>query len=80
MFVDVTGERLEQVRFDGAGCTVSQVAADVVAELAQGRSVADARGLALEAVLGVLGRELVQTRFDCAGLALRTLHRALASA
>src|SRR5919204_6118727 len=78
MFADVEAERVQRVRFEGAGCTVSQVAADVTAELAEGRSVTEARALGLEAVLSVLGRELVQTRFDCAGLALRSLQQALA--
>jgi nitrogen fixation NifU-like protein len=79
MFAVVEGEQLERVTFDGAGCTVSQVAADLVAELAEGQPVGQVEALQLEDVLAALGPDLVRTRLDCAGLALRTLQRALAA-
>jgi nitrogen fixation NifU-like protein len=80
MFADVEAERVQRVRFEGSGCTVSQVAADVVAELAEGQSIAAAGALDLEAILGVLGRDVVRTRLDCARLALRCLQQALGPA
>ena len=78
MFADVAGGRVTRVRFEGAGCTVSQAAADVVAELAEGQLLASAQALELGAVLDRLGRDLVRTRLDCVGLGLSTLQRALA--
>jgi nitrogen fixation NifU-like protein len=77
LFVDVHGEYLRHVTFEGSGCTVSQVAADVVAELAEGQAVSSVSALQLRDVLDVLGPELVQTRLDCAELALRALHQVL---
>jgi nitrogen fixation NifU-like protein len=77
MFAEVGGGRVTRVAFDGVGCTISQVAADVVAELAEGQSLSAAGSLRLDQVLGVLGPEVVRTRLDCASLALRTLQQAI---
>jgi nitrogen fixation NifU-like protein len=78
MFVEVDGDRLARVSFTGAGCTISQVAADVTAELAEGRSLARLAELDVAAVVdGLGGRALVGSRFDCAGLGLWTLRRAV---
>jgi nitrogen fixation NifU-like protein len=77
MYAEVRDEHLQRVTFEGWGCTVSQVAADVVAELAEGHSVAAVGALELADVLDVLGHDLVQTRLDCAGLALRALQQVL---
>lgn len=76
MFVDVAGDQVVRAVFDGAGCTISQAAADVTAELAEGRSVHEVHALGLDDVLEQLGP--VRTRLECAGLGLLTLQRALA--
>ena len=77
MFVTIEDERLTRVSFDGSGCTISQAAADVTAEMAEGLSLAQARDLDVDAVLDRLGRDAVRTRLDCASLGLHTLHHAL---
>jgi nitrogen fixation NifU-like protein len=77
MFVLVESERLIHVRFEGAGCTISQAAADLVAELAEGQSVSSVKALELDAVMQRIGLDVIRTRRDCASLALRTLQRAL---
>jgi len=79
MYALVEDDALAKVRFEGSGCTISQAAADVTAELAEGLTVRDALAMDLEAVLDQLGHHAVQTRLDCAGLGLQTLHRALRS-
>jgi len=77
MFVTVEDERLVHVTFDGHGCTISQTAADVTAELAEGLDLTAALDLDTDAVLDRLGRDAVRTRIDCASLGLHTLHHAL---
>jgi nitrogen fixation NifU-like protein len=76
-FALLANDRLERVTFDGGGCTISQAAADLVAELADGESVASIRALSLTSLLDRLGRQAVGSRLDCAGLGLRTLQDAL---
>jgi nitrogen fixation NifU-like protein len=77
MFADIESGRLARVAFQGAGCTISQAAADVLAELAEGQPVAAIRAMHVQAVLDRLGPETVRTRLDCAGLGLLSLQRAL---
>jgi NifU-like protein involved in Fe-S cluster formation len=74
IFASVTCDRLEQVRFEGYGCTLSMAAADVLAELAEGERL---EALRLDALLDRLGRTTVGARLDCAGLAFSTLQQAL---
>jgi nitrogen fixation protein NifU and related proteins len=74
MYVEVVDGVAQRVTFDGSGCTISQAAADLTAELAEGKSVASVSGLRLEHVLARLG---ATARVDCASLGLQTLQRAL---
>jgi nitrogen fixation NifU-like protein len=78
MYAQVDAERLVRVTFDGGGCTISQAAADLTAELAEGQAVAAVRLLGIDDVLERLGK-VVQTRIDCAALGLHGLQRALAA-
>jgi nitrogen fixation NifU-like protein len=73
MFTLVHEDRL-RVRFEGGGCTISQAAADVVAELADGQPVDSARHIDLDTVLERLGRQNVGSRLDCVSVGLRALH------
>jgi nitrogen fixation NifU-like protein len=79
MYAQLDDEQLVRVAFDGSGCTISQAAADLTAELAEGQSTAAIRALGIDAVLERLGREVVQTRLECATLGLQSLQRALAA-
>jgi nitrogen fixation NifU-like protein len=74
MFADVQGDVVTRVSFEGAGCTISLAAADLVAELAEGQSVTAVAGMRPH---DVLEPGLVRTRLDCASLALRTLQQAI---
>jgi acylphosphatase len=75
MYVSVHDGMVETVRFEGRGCTISQAAADLTAELAEGLASSAALRLSPADVLSRLGG--TTTRLDCASLALTTLQRAL---
>ncbi|HET6316329.1 MAG TPA: acylphosphatase [Chloroflexota bacterium] len=77
MYASVRDGAVERVRFDGGGCTISQAAADIAAELAEGRALESVQRLQLSDVLERLGET---TRPDCASLGLHTLQQALAAA
>lgn len=72
-------ERVEQVGWIGSGCTISQAAASVVAELVnEGHSTLDEiLELSYEDLIDNLGRDVVSTRPRCATLALGTLKAAV---
>ena len=75
MYARVQEGVLSRVSFEGSGCTISQAAADLLAEHAEGHSIDAVARLVLE---DVLGHDIVRTRVDCASLALRTLQQAIA--
>lgn len=70
------GERIEDVSFEGEGCTISQAAASIVTEKVLGKTLAEVNGLNHELVVDEMGREVVANRLRCATLALNTVKAA----
>jgi nitrogen fixation NifU-like protein len=75
---DAAGAGLAGLSFEGRGCTISQAAADLLCERLQTAPLSDIDALDDQAVLDLLGREVVRARPRCATLALNTLKSALA--
>ena len=76
--VQVTNDTIETVRFTGDSCAICTASADVVAELATGRSTRDAAGLGTGEVLEVLRSDVKPTRMRCVTLPISVLGMALA--
>jgi nitrogen fixation NifU-like protein len=72
--------RLEAVRFVGDSCAICTASADVLAELAQGRTLAGAAALTTRDVLDVLQADIRPTRMRCVTLPLTVLGQALGEA
>ena len=70
--VDANG-RIERAAFEGEGCTIALAAASYVTEMVQGMSLAAVDELSYEPLFDQLGRDILQTRPQCATLALGTL-------
>src|SRR5487761_398703 len=68
---------VEQVSFEGEGCTISMAAASYVTELTQGMTLDEIERLSFETLIDNLGREVVMTRPTCATVALRTLKKGI---
>jgi nitrogen fixation protein NifU and related proteins len=64
---------VEQVSFEGEGCTISMAAASYVTELVQGMTLDQVEDLSFETLIDDLGREVVMARPTCATVALGTL-------
>lgn len=64
---------LQEVRFSGQGCSISQAAASMLCEHVQGLPLDRIKTLGREDVLEMLGIELGPVRLKCALLALKTL-------
>lgn len=69
--------RVEDVRFDGEGCTISMAAASYVTELVTGMTLDEVDALSPETLMDDLGREVVMTRPTCATVGLGTLKKGL---
>ena len=65
--------KIEEIHWEGEGCTISRAAASYVTELTQGMTAQEVENLSFEDLMEQLGRELVMTRPTCATLALGTL-------
>lgn len=64
---------IQEARFDGHGCAISQASADLLLESIQGKSLEEVRGLSKDDVLDLLGIELGAVRLKCALLSLKVL-------
>lgn len=67
--------KLEDIGWEGEGCTISRAAASYVTELVEGLTPDEIEALSFEDLMDQLGRELVMTRPTCATLALGTLKK-----
>ena len=71
------GETIDEVKFSGRGCAISQAATSMLTELVQGRTAAEVAALPKEELLEELGIPLTPIRLKCALLGLGVLKVAL---
>jgi nitrogen fixation NifU-like protein len=64
---------VEEVRFDGHGCAISQAAASMTSDEVKGMKVEELLRLDREFVLELLGIDISATRMKCALLSLKVL-------
>ena len=63
--------KIEDVKWEGKGCTISQVSADILADLVKGKTLEEARGLEKKKLIDELGIELSPMRIKCALLSYK---------
>jgi len=78
--LQIEGDRVTEVRFQGRGCAISQASASMLSEMIEGKTVQEVIQLGKEDILDTLGIEISPARTKCAFLCLRVLHRSLALA
>jgi nitrogen fixation NifU-like protein len=71
------GETIEDVRFEGRGCAISQAATSMLTDLVKGRKAEDVATLPKEELLDEVGIQLTPIRLKCAILGLGVLKVAL---
>ena len=71
------GETLEDVKFTGRGCAISQAATSMLMEMVQGKSATEVAALSREDLLEEVGIPLSPIRLKCAILGLGVLKVAL---
>jgi nitrogen fixation protein NifU and related proteins len=68
---------IDDVRFDGHGCSISLASASMLAERLKGMPLEEAKKLSKEDILEALGIELGPVRLKCALLSLKVLKGAI---
>ncbi len=71
------GETIDEVKFSGRGCAISQAATSMLTELVQGRTATEVATMPRDELLDELGIPLTPMRLKCALLGLTTLRIAL---
>ena len=68
---------IDEVKFSGRGCAISQAATSMLMEMVQGRAASEVASLTKDDLLEELGIPLTPVRLKCAILGLTTLKLAL---
>jgi nitrogen fixation protein NifU and related proteins len=75
--VALDGDTIEDVRFRGRGCAISQAATSMLTELVKGRTVSEVAEMPRDELLEEVGIPLTPVRLKCALLGLGVLKVAL---
>lgn len=73
MQIRVRDGKIDDLRFKGRGCAISQASASMLTELAKGKTLDDIKALGKEDVLNMLGIDPGPTRIKCALLGLKVI-------
>jgi nitrogen fixation protein NifU and related proteins len=71
------GDTIEEVKFSGRGCAISQAATSMLTDIVKGRKAKDVADLPKEELLEEVGIQLTPIRLKCALLGLGVLKVAL---
>jgi nitrogen fixation NifU-like protein len=74
---DEDGDTIDEVKFSGRGCAISQAATSMLTEMVKGRSATEVATLPRDELLEEIGIPLTPVRLKCALLGLSTLKLAL---
>jgi nitrogen fixation NifU-like protein len=75
--LQVEGDHVTAVRFDGRGCAISQASASMLTEKVEGATLDELRALSPDDIFEMLGVTIGPARQRCALLSLRVLHLAI---
>lgn len=75
--LDDANQRLARMTWEGEGCTISQAAASLLAELVQGKRVDEVLAMDSRDFAAWFGEDVVSARLRCVMLPLYTLRLAL---
>src|SRR5579864_686789 len=71
------GETIDEVKFSGRGCAISQAATSMLMDMVTGRTATEVATMPKEELLDEIGIPLTPVRLKCAMLGLTTLKVAL---
>jgi nitrogen fixation NifU-like protein len=75
--VRVKDDRVDEIRFSGRGCAISQAAASMLTEMVVGQPIDEVKALGKDDILDELGVPISPARMKCALLGLKVLKASL---
>ncbi len=72
-----SSKNVNDVKFNGHGCAISQASASMLTELVKGKSLDEVRKISKEEILSLIGGQLSAVRLKCALLSLKVLKTGL---
>jgi nitrogen fixation NifU-like protein len=73
MQLKIKDGKIDDLRFNGRGCAISQASASMLTELAKGKTLDEIKALGKDDVLSMLGIDPGPTRLKCALLGLKVI-------
>ena len=80
IFVSFDGDKIEDVKFRGRGCAISQASTSMLMEMVKGRTAEEVAAMSRDELLDEVGIPLTPVRLKCALLGLGVVKVALNSA
>lgn len=77
IFIRLDQGRVADVRFDGAGCAISQASASMLTNKIKGMTIGEMKEIGREDIFAMLGIRIGVVRQKCALLSLKTLHNGM---
>ena len=68
---------INEIKFDGEGCILSQAGTSIITEAVQGKSVEEVEQMTPEVITDLIGTEIAMSRPKCTTLGLSTVKFAL---
>ncbi|MBI5653847.1 MAG: SUF system NifU family Fe-S cluster assembly protein [Chloroflexi bacterium] len=74
MYVQVDAEnRVDEIKFEGKGCTISMAGASLITEWVKGKTLQEIEEMAYAPIIDQMGQDVVKSRLRCATLGVDTL-------
>lgn len=77
MQLKIKDGKIDDLRFKGRGCAISQASASMLTELAKGKTLEEVKALSKADILNMLGVDPGPTRIKCALLGLKVIKLAV---
>jgi nitrogen fixation protein NifU and related proteins len=77
VFLNVQGDIVKEISFQGSGCAISLAAMSMLSEKVKGEKVKDIQKIQDKEVLDMLGMQKETPRINCGLLGIQTLRKAL---
>ncbi len=77
VYLKISGDRIEDARFDGSGCVISMGTASMLTDFLKGKTLAEVEAFGKDKLLELINIDPGPVRIHCATLSLRAIRKAV---